>query len=121
MKLICYSKCGICRKAKKWLEERQIPFQERDIKEENPTEEELREWIRASGIPAKKFFNTSGLKYKELKLKDRMPEMTEEEQIALLASDGMLVKRPVLLTDEKDGRPGRVLVGFQEAQWEELL
>ena len=83
--------------------------------------EELREWIRASGIPAKKFFNTSGLKYKELKLKDRMPEMTEEEQIALLASDGMLVKRPVLLTDEKDGRPGRVLVGFQEAQWEELL
>ena len=121
MKFICYPKCTTCQKARKWLEARQMDFEQRDIKEEQPTEDELRLWIRLSGLPVRKFFNTSGLKYKELKLKDRMPEMTEEEQIALLASDGMLVKRPVLLTDEKDGRPGRVLVGFQEAQWEELL
>lgn len=121
MKFICYPKCTTCQKARKWLEAQQMDFEQRDIKEEQPTEEELRQWIRISGQPVRKFFNTSGLKYKELKLKDKLPEMSEEEQIALLATDGMLVKRPILIVDGEGGQPGRVLVGFKEAQWEELL
>ena len=121
MKFICYPKCTTCQKARKWLEARQMDFEQRDIKEDQPTEDELRLWTRASGLPVRKFFNTSGLKYKELKLKDRLPDMSEDEQIALLAIDGMLVKRPILITDGEDGQPGRVLVGFKEAQWEEIL
>lgn len=121
MKFICYPKCTTCQKARKWLEARQMDFEQRDIKEDQPTEDELRLWTCASGLPVRKFFNTSGLKYKELKLKDRLPDMSEDEQIALLATDGMLVKRPILITDGEDGQPGRVLVGFKEAQWEEIL
>ena len=115
MKFICYPKCTTCQKARKWLEEKNLDFEERHIKEENPSAEELAAWISASGQPVKKFFNTSGLKYKELKLKDRLPEMTDEEKIALLATDGMLVKRPLLVAGDK------VFVGFKEAEWEELL
>ena len=110
-----YPKCSTCQKAKKWLEAQQIEFVSRHIVEENPTADELRKWIQASGLPAKKFFNTSGMKYKELGLKDKLPAMTEEEQIALLASDGMLVKRPLLIGDDM------VLIGFKEAQWAEAL
>lgn len=121
MKFICYPKCGTCQKARKWLESWQMDFEQRDIKEDRPTEEELRAWVAASGLSARKFFNTSGLKYKELKLKDRLPEMTEDEQIALLATDGMLVKRPILIICGEDGHEDRVLVGFKESQWEELL
>ena len=110
-----YPKCSTCQKAKKWLEAQQIEFVSRHIVEENPTASELRKWIQASGLPAKKFFNTSGMKYKELGLKDKLPAMTEEEQIALLASDGMLVKRPLLIGD------GVLLVGFKEDQWKEVV
>ena len=110
-----YPKCSTCQKAKKWLEAQQIEFVSRHIVEENPTASELRKWIQASGLPAKKFFNTSGMKYKELGLKDKLPAMTEEEQIALLASDGMLVKRPLLSGDDM------VLIGFKEAQWAEAV
>ena len=115
MKFICYPRCTTCQKARKWLEEQGLEFEVRHIVEENPKAEELAEWISASGLPVKKFFNTSGLKYKELQLKDRLPEMTDEEKIALLATDGMLVKRPLLI----DG--SRVLVGFKEKEWEALL
>ena len=97
--------------AKKYLEDKGIEFQDRHIVEENPTEEELTEWIRMSGLPVKKFFNTSGMKYKELGLKDRLPGMSDEEQIRLLASDGMLVKRPLLIDGD------RILVGFKEKEW----
>ena len=110
-----YPKCSTCQKAKKWLEAQQIEFVSRHIVEENPTASELRKWIQASGLPAKKFFNTSGMKYKELGLKDKLPAMTEEEQIALLALDGMLVKRPLLIGSDV------LLVGFKEAQWAEAL
>ncbi len=106
-----YPKCSTCRKAKKYLEEHQIPFEDRHIVENNPTEEELKEWIARSGLPVKRFFNTSGKKYKDMELKNKLPEMSEEEQIALLASDGMLVKRPIVVEDH------RVLVGFKEAEW----
>ena len=115
MKFICYPRCTTCQKARKWLEEKCLEFEVRHIVEENPSEEELAAWIADSGLPVKKFFNTSGLKYKELQLKDRLPEMTDEEKIALLATDGMLVKRPLLV----DG--SRILVGFTEAEWEGLL
>ncbi|MBR4861227.1 MAG: arsenate reductase family protein [Firmicutes bacterium] len=115
MKFICYPRCTTCQKARKWLEEKGLEFEVRHIVEENPSEEELAAWIADSGLPVKKFFNTSGLKYKELQLKDRLPEMTDEEKIALLATDGMLVKRPLLV----DG--SRILVGFKEAEWEGLL
>lgn len=100
-------------KAKKWLDERNAEYEMRDIKTENPTEKELKEWWEKSGLPLKRFFNTSGMLYKEMKLKDRLPSMSEEEQIALLASDGMLVKRPILVDSD------RVLVGFREKEWEE--
>ena len=111
MLFIEYPKCSTCRRAKKHLEDAGIAFQDRHIVEENPTEEELAKWIRMSGLPAKRFFNTSGMKYRELGLKDRLPDMSEEEQIRLLAGDGMLVKRPLLIDGE------RVLVGFKEKDW----
>ena len=115
MLLICYAKCSTCQKARKWLEETGKEFEIRDIKEENPTEAELRTWVLASGKPIKKFFNTSGLKYKELKLKDRLDQMTDDEKFSLLSTDGMLVKRPILLDGET------VLVGFKKEEWEESL
>ena len=111
MLFIEYPKCSTCRRAKKHLEDAGIAFQDRHIVEDNPTEEELTEWIRMSGLPVKKFFNTSGMKYKELGLKDRLPGMSDEEQIRLLASDGMLVKRPLLIDGD------RILVGFKEKEW----
>jgi len=120
LKFICYPKCTTCQKARKWLEEKGLTFEERHIKEQNPSAEELASWISASGLPVKKFFNTSGLKYKELQLKDRLPEMTDGEKIALLATDGMLVKRPLLLVCGGDGTAEKVLVGFRQAEWEEL-
>lgn len=114
MLFVCYPKCTTCQKAKKWLTEKEISFEERDIKMENPTKEELGEWYKKSGLPLKRFFNTSGILYKEMKLKDRLPEMTEDEQLELLSTDGMLVKRPILVADE------RVFVGFKEKEWETL-
>ena len=115
MTFICYPKCGTCRKARQWLEEKGIVYQERDIKTQNPTAEELDQWQESSGLPLKKFFNTSGLQYKALGLKDKLPAMSREEQLALLATDGMLVKRPIVV----DG--GKVLVGFNQQEWEEKL
>ncbi len=114
MLLVHYKKCSTCQKAKKWLEEHGFEFTERDIKEQNPTKEELKEWHVKSGMPLKKFFNTSGMLYREMQLKDKLPDMTEEQQYELLASDGMLVKRPVLVTDTT------VLTGFREKEWEKL-
>ena len=113
MLFIEYPKCSTCKKAKKYLEEHGIEFEDRHIVEENPTKEELTEWIRISGKSVKKLFNTSGMKYRELGLKDKLPQMSEEEQIELLASDGMLVKRPLLIDGEM------VLTGFKEAEWPE--
>lgn len=115
MQFICYSKCTTCQKAKKWLDEKNIRYQERAIKTENPGYEELKDWLAVSGLPVKKFFNTSGLLYKDMNLKDRLPQMSEDEQVRLLASDGMLVKRPLLI-----GRDW-VLVGFKETEWSEKL
>lgn len=115
MLFVHYPKCTTCKRAKKWLDEHQISYEERDIKENNPSLEELKEWYQRSGLPLKRFFNTSGMLYKEMKLKDKLPEMSEDEQLALLASDGMLVKRPIVVTKES------VLVGVKEAQWEEEL
>ncbi len=115
MLFLCYPKCTTCRKAKAWLEAQNISFTLRDIKEENPTEEELQSWWQRSGLPLRKFFNTSGLQYKALGLKDKLPTMTEAEQIALLSTDGMLVKRPLLVGEDF------VLVGFRPAEWEEKL
>ena len=112
MTFICYEKCGTCRKAKAWLEEKGKVYDLRPIKEENPTADELRGWIAASGLPVRKFFNTSGLLYKDLQLKDKLPHMTEGEMIDLLATNGMLVKRPLLIGEDF------VLVGFKEAEWE---
>lgn len=114
--IICYPRCGTCRKAVKWLEDNGIEFEYRDIKEKNPKKTELKKWYKASGLPLKKFFNTSGMLYKEMGLKDKLADMSEEEQIELLASDGLLVKRPILLSGKN------VLVGFKESEWEaELL
>ena len=110
-----YPKCTTCKKAKKWLEEKGIAFEDRHIVEANPTAEELKAWHEKSGLPLKRFFNTSGMKYKELKLKDRLPQLSEEEQYELLATDGMLVKRPILVGKDK------VLVGAKEKEWEEYL
>ena len=110
-----YPKCSTCQKAKKWLESNNIEFTDRHIIEKNPTEEELTKWIKQSKKDIKKWFNTSGMKYKELNLKDKLVDMSEEDKIKLLASDGMLIKRPILVT-EKD-----ILIGFREAEWEESL
>ena len=115
MLFLQYPPCSTCQKAKKWLDSHGISYTDRHIKEQNPTYEELEAWYRRSGLPLKKVFNTSGLLYKSLNLKDRLPAMTEQEQLQLLASDGMLVKRPIIVTDET------VLTGFREAQWEQLL
>ncbi len=115
MLFICYPKCSTCAKARKWLEEKGLAFTERNIQTDNPTEAELRAWHAASALPLKRFFNTSGLKYKALDLKERLPEMPEAEQYALLASDGMLVKRPILVLEDT------VLVGFREADWAAAL
>ena len=112
MEFICYPKCTTCQKAKAWLEEQGRAYSLRDIKTENPSAEELRRWWQASGLPLKKFFNTSGLQYKALDLKNKLPAMSEEEQLALLATDGMLVKRPILVGEDF------VLVGFRQAEWE---
>lgn len=110
-----YPPCSTCQRAKKWLDEQGISYTDRHIKLENPTEDELRQWHRRSGLPLKRFFNTSGLRYRELGLSEKLPEMTEEQQYALLASDGMLVKRPVLVG------PDFVLTGFREAEWSEKI
>lgn len=115
MEFICYSRCSTCQKAKKWLDEHSIEYTERPIKEDNPSAEELKEWHERSGLPLKRFFNTSGMLYKELKLKDKLPGMSDEEQYELLATDGMLVKRPLLVSDDF------VLTGFKEKEWEEDL
>lgn len=111
MTFLCYHKCSTCRKAQAWLDSRSIAYELRDIKEHNPTIQELTEWHRRSGLPLRRFFNTSGLQYRALGLKDRLPSMGEDEQLALLSSDGMLVKRPMLIAEDF------VLVGFKEADW----
>ena len=115
MLFIEYPKCTTCRKAKKWLDDHGIEYTDRHIKEENPTADELKTWHTKSGLPLKRFFNTSGVLYKEMHLKDKLPEMSEEEQFRLLATDGMLVKRPIIVTEDK------VLTGFKEKEWEETL
>ena len=115
MLFVCYPSCTTCQKAEKWLEARKIKAEKRNIKEANPTEAELREWHRMSGLPLKRFFNTSGIQYREMELSKRLPEMSEDEQFTLLASDGMLVKRPLLVGDDF------VLPGFREPEWEEKL
>lgn len=115
MLFLHYPPCSTCQKAKKWLDGRGISYEERNIKTQNPTYEELESWLQISGLPVKKFFNTSGLVYKSMGLKDKLPQMTVEEQLHLLAADGMLVKRPILVKGEQ------VLVGFREAQWEAAL
>ena len=112
---ICYPKCTTCKKAQAWLEENNVEYVLRDIKENNPTSEELKVWFEKSSQPLKKFFNTSGLLYRSMELKDKLPKMSDEEMIELLSSDGMLVKRPLLVSDDF------VLIGFNEAQWQEKL
>lgn len=115
MLFVEYPKCTTCKKAKKWLDDHQVPYTDRHIKEDNPTAEELKEWHVKSGLPLKRFFNTSGNLYKEMSLKDKLPSMSEEEQYELLATDGMLVKRPILVAEDS------VLVGFKEAEWVEQV
>jgi len=115
LKFICYPKCTTCQKAKKWLDDNGIEYELRDIKTDNPTLDELTLWHEKSGLPLKKFFNTSGLLYKSMELKDKLPGMSEEEMLQLLATDGMLVKRPLLVGEDF------VLVGFREAEWTERL
>ena len=115
MLFICYPKCSTCQKAKKFLNEHNIEFAERHIVEDNPSYDEIKEWYQKSGLLLKKFFNTSGLLYKEMQLKDKLPAMSEEEQLQLLATDGMLVKRPIVVDGDT------VLVGFKEAEWAEKL
>lgn len=110
-----YPSCSTCKKAKAWLDSHNISYTDRHIKEQNPTKEELTAWYRLSGLPLKKFFNTSGMLYKSMGLKDRLPSMSEDEQLALLATDGMLVKRPIIVADSF------VLTGFKESEWEEKL
>ena len=114
LKFICYPKCTTCLKAKKLLDDNKIDYELRDIKLDNPTLEELTEWYNKSGLPIKKFFNTSGLLYKSLDLKNKLPQMSEDEMLKLLATDGMLVKRPLLVGNDL------VLVGFKEAEWSEI-
>lgn len=115
MTYICYPKCSTCKKAQKWLDDNGIEYETRDIKENNPTYAELKEWHGKSNLPLKKFFNTSGLLYRSMNLKDKLVNMSEEEQLELLATDGMLVKRPIIITDNT------VLVGFKEKEWENVL
>ena len=115
LKFICYPKCTTCQKARKWLDENNIEYEFRDIKLENPSLEELPAWYKLSGLPLRKFFNTSGLLYKSMELKTKLPNMTDDEMLALLATDGMLVKRPLAIGDDF------VLVGFKEAEWVEKL
>ena len=115
MKYICYPKCSTCKKAQAWLDAKGLTYELRDIKEDKPSREELVEWYRKSGLPLKRFFNTSGLQYKALGLKDKLPTMSEEEQLDLLATDGMLVKRPIAVGEDF------VLVGFKEAEWIEVF
>ena len=115
LKFICYPKCTTCQKARKWLDENNIEYEFRDIKAENPSLEALTAWYKLSGLPLRKFFNTSGLLYKSMELKTKLPNMTDEEMLALLATDGMLVKRPLAIGDDF------VLVGFKEAEWVEKL
>lgn len=115
MLFIWYPKCSTCQKAKKWLDSHEIEYTERHIVEENPTYEELKEWHQKSGLSLKKFFNTSGMLYKEMKLKDKLPDMSEDEQLQLLATNGMLVKRPLVVAE------GFVLTGFKEKEWTEKM
>ena len=115
MLFLQYPPCSTCKKAKKWLDDNGIVYTDRHIKEENPTYEELKSWLQSSGLPLKKFFNTSGLQYRALELKDKLPTMTEEEQLRLLAADGMLVKRPLVVTETT------VLTGFKAEDWEKKL
>ena len=115
LKFICYPKCTTCQKARKWLDENKIEYELRDIKEENPVYDELKEWFTISGLPLKRFFNTSGLLYKSLELKAKLPSMSDDEQLKLLATDGMLVKRPLLIGDDF------VLTGFRENEWAEKV
>ena len=115
LKFICYPKCTTCQKAKKWLDDNKIEYELRDIKQDNPTFEELTEWYKKSGLPLKRFFNTSGLLYKSMELKTKLPIMAEDEMLKLLATDGMLVKRPILVGDDF------VLVGFKENEWNEII
>lgn len=110
-----YPKCSTCQRAKKWLDEHKVAYEDRHIKDNNPSAEELKEWHRRSGLPLKKFFNTSGLLYKSMQLKEKLPNMSEEEQYKLLAGDGMLVKRPLIVKEDI------VLAGFKEAEWEKSL
>lgn len=115
MLFVCYPKCSTCKKAEKWLDENNITYDFRDIKLENPSFDELRDWYTKSGLPLKKFFNTSGILYRQMELKDKLPSMSEDEMLRLLSTDGMLVKRPILVSDEK------VLVGFREKEWTEAV
>ena len=115
MLFVQYPKCSTCKKAKKWLDDHGITYTDRHIKDENPTKEELTKWYKMSGLPLKKFFNTSGMLYRSMGLKDKLQELSEEEMLELLASDGMLVKRPLVIDGEK------VLTGFREAEWESAL
>lgn len=115
MLFVEYPKCTTCKRAKKFLDESSVEYEDRNIKEDNPTVEELKKWHKQSGLPLKRFFNTSGMLYKEMKLKDKLPEMSEEEQYELLATDGMLVKRPILVTDST------VCVGFKEEEWKAVM
>ena len=115
IEFICYPKCTTCQKAKKWLDDNKIEYELRDIKEDNPSFEELSAWHKMSGLPLKKFFNTSGLLYKSMELKDKLPTMSEEEQLKLLATDGMLVKRPLVIGENI------VLIGFKESEWSKKI
>lgn len=115
IKVYCYSRCSTCKKALKWLDDKSVKYELIDIKENHPDEAALREYHQKSGLPLKKFFNTSGMIYREMELSKKLPEMSEDEQFALLASDGMIVKRPLLITDDK------VLTGFKEKEWEEAV
>lgn len=115
MKFICYPKCTTCKKAQNWLDSKGAEYTLRDIKTDNPSYEELKEWYEKSGLPLKKFFNTSGMIYRSMNLKDKLDKMTDEEKLRLLAEDGMLVKRPILLKED------RVLLGFREAEWSEIV
>ena len=115
MLFVCYPRCSTCAKARKWLDEHEIAYDFRDIKEDNPAADEIAAWQAKSGLPMKKFFNTSGMLYREMNLKDKLKTMSDEEMVSLLATDGMLVKRPILVTDDT------VLVGFKEAQYKEAL